>query len=105
MSKETFKVTQDNKNSGLYTCTVIDDFSLNNNEEIVTKLNKIVDNCKELTFNVKNIETIDLSAIQLIYSIKKTCAGKSKKINIQFEVSEEIKQLIKNSGFDDLLTN
>jgi ABC-type transporter Mla MlaB component len=52
---------------------------------------------------IKDVENIDLGALQLLHSFKWTIERKSKEISFNFSLSEEHVTLLEHSGFADLL--
>jgi len=50
-----------------------------------------------------NLSQIDLSGIQLLYSVKKSCLNAKKQIVISLRMNTELENLIIRSGFKDLL--
>ena len=56
----------------------------------------------DLTLDFTSIQKIDMTAIQLLLSIKKTCESKSNKL-ILINLSDGIKETLKLSGCDLLL--
>ncbi|HKL38524.1 MAG TPA: STAS domain-containing protein [Bacteroidales bacterium] len=57
----------------------------------------------ELDVQIKNVENIDLSFIQLIESLRKTAEEYDKKISISAELVDETQTLVDNAGFDPIL--
>ena len=76
------------------------DFSITNIELIRKELTEIVSGNKHFKLELKNLESFDLSSIQLLHALKN-------KLNDSFtyslEVKDEIKTIIKHSGFEYLL--
>jgi len=76
----------------IYTALEIKEYFL----EAVEKFN-------EIKIQIKDVENIDLSFIQLIESLRKTAEEYNKKINISAELKDGTRELVENSGFDPLL--
>ncbi|HKL38118.1 MAG TPA: STAS domain-containing protein [Bacteroidales bacterium] len=57
----------------------------------------------ELAIQIKNVENIDLSFIQLIESLRKTAEEYDKQISISAELMDETRSLVDNAGFDPIL--
>ncbi len=72
------------------------DYSINNIERIKEELKKILENDKKIHLDIKNIENIDLTAIQLLYSLKKYL---KEDFSFGIELKEDQKQILLNSGF------
>ena len=56
-----------------------------------------------LDIQIRNVENLDLSFIQLIESLRKTAEEYGKKITISAELVNETRSLVENSGFDPIL--
>lgn len=54
---------------------------------------------------IKDVENIDLGAVQLLYSFKWTVERKSKGVSFNLSLSDEHVTLLEHSGFTDLLNN
>ena len=76
------------------------DFSIINIELIKKELGEIVSNNKNLKLELKNLENFDLSSIQLLHSLKNKL---NESFSYTIEVKDEIKTIIKHSGFEYLL--
>jgi MFS superfamily sulfate permease-like transporter len=49
-----------------------------------------------------NIAHLDLTGVQLLYSIQKSCETFNKKVTYNVRINEELKNLINRSGFKEL---
>ncbi len=49
-----------------------------------------------------NIAHLDLTGVQLLYSIKKSCETFNKQVTYNVKMNEELKDLINRSGFKEL---
>jgi len=76
------------------------DFSINNITHIKKELDEIVEKNKSFHLELSNLDNFDLSAIQLLISIKNKLADN---FSYSIKVKEEIKTIIKHSGFENLL--
>jgi MFS superfamily sulfate permease-like transporter len=76
------------------------DFSINNITHIKKELDEIVEKNKSFHLELNNLDNFDLSAIQLLISIKNKLADN---FSYSIQVKEEIKTIIKHSGFENLL--
>lgn len=50
-----------------------------------------------------HIAHLDLTGVQLLYSIKKTCETLNKEVTYNIKMNDELKYLISRSGFKDLV--
>jgi len=76
------------------------DFSLNNIESVKSELEAIAAKQENFRLEIKNMDSFDLSSIQLLHSLQ---AKLGDKFSYSLEVKDEIKTIIKHSGFDYLL--
>lgn len=101
-----FKITQNiNKKTNISNIEIQGNLTINNSESIKKKLIEAINNFNELNITLKDIEKIDVSAIQLFYSLKKICNEKNKKIIFNTRFSDEISELLKHSGLDKIFIN
>ena len=71
--------------------------------EIKENFLEAIDHFDALDIQIKNVENIDLSFIQLIESLRKTAEEYDKQISISAELIDETKALVNNAGFDPIL--
>jgi MFS superfamily sulfate permease-like transporter len=76
------------------------DFSLNNIELVKSELESIAAKQENFRLEIKNMDSFDLSSIQLLHALKVKLGDK---FTYSLEVKDEIKTIIKHSGFDYLL--
>jgi hypothetical protein len=67
-------------------------------EPLQHDLLKALDEYDEIKIKLKNIENIDLSFIQYLFSLQTFAAAKSKNLSFTAEFSDEIKSLLVNTG-------
>ncbi len=79
------------------------DVILQNLNSIFPEIIANIDKHDNIHLILNEITELDLSAIQLIYSIKKTCDSNNKKFELVLELPEEIELLLKNSGFEKIV--
>jgi len=80
-----------------------EDLTINTIENTMDEIDKIFENCEELLVEVKNVQELDLTYLQLFYSLYESFKSVDKKINFNFNFSEEYKTLIRFIGFDKVL--
>jgi MFS superfamily sulfate permease-like transporter len=83
------------------TLTVEDELSFINALGIANEIQKHLKEFNLLNINA-TIAHIDLTGIQLLYSIKKSCENDQKKVNFNIKMGQEQKDLIIKAGFNDL---
>ncbi len=71
-------------------------------EELSLKLKDCVISCDDLTINLKQITGFDVAAFQFFYSLKNSFIRDKKKLLVNCSLSEEVTQLLKNCGIEDL---
>jgi MFS superfamily sulfate permease-like transporter len=76
------------------------DFSINNISNVKKELDELVNKNKSFHLELSNLENFDLSSIQLLQSIKNKL---SNDFSYTLKLKEEIKTIIKHSGFENLL--
>ena len=75
-------------------------------EEIKTTLfSSIKGKKREILLNLSRVEKIDLSFLQLIYSSSLEAVKKNKEISITGKIPENVKNLIKLSGYNKKTAN
>ncbi len=76
------------------------DFSINNISHVKKELDEIVAKNKSFHLELNHLDNFDFSSIQLLQSIKNKFSGD---FSYSIVVKEEIKTIIKHSGFEYLL--
>ncbi len=66
--------------------------------QIITEINPIIDKFQKIDISVRDIFKIDLSGIQYFITLKKTLTTNDKTVNLNFEFSDEIRDLISDTG-------
>ncbi len=79
---------------------VVKEASIKFELEVHQKIIDVFADYDKYIFNLKNIEVIDLSFIQLLLSIQKTVKSSNKKISFNIELPENLLSIIENSGFN-----
>nr|WP_321407181.1 hypothetical protein [uncultured Carboxylicivirga sp.] len=72
-------------------------------ENITEIVKEKVSATKDLDIQVDNPDSVDITFIQLVLSIKKTFELAGKEVSITTELKDELKTLIGNSGFSYVL--
>jgi len=79
-------------------------FALNNAAFVKENISTVFKGFDAIYITLKNIQQIDLAAIQLLYYLKKTEAANNKLITLDAELSTEDRSVLFNSGLMGLLT-
>jgi anti-anti-sigma factor len=64
---------------------------------------KMIDKEGELVLNLKDVEAMDTSALQLIYALKTALRANNRKLKIEQPNNQELVQLLSRTGFINLL--
>lgn len=76
------------------------DLSIENTNEFRDLLLSKIDTYEIFNFEIKQVETIDLSFYQLLLSAKKTIEEKNKQFNLVMSLPQDRLDLIVQAGFD-----
>ncbi len=77
--------------------------TINSIEKISEKIKDQIKEVSKVSIDVKEVDNIDLTFIQLIYSIKNSGKKNGYQVAISMELPEDLKSLIINAGFGKLL--
>jgi len=72
-------------------------------ESMKDKIIEAVMKYDHVEFALKNINNVDLTFIQLLYSVKKTAEALNKKVSFDVELPDDIKSLLNNSDLSKVL--
>ncbi len=72
-------------------------------ESMKDKIIESVMKYDQIEFALKNVNNIDITFIQLLYSIKKTAEELNKKVSFDVELSDDIKSLLNHSDLSKVL--
>ena len=79
------------------------DLSLSTIENIIEKVKEAFTNYNFLDINLRNVNNMDLSYIQLFYSIKATAKKLNKIVSFDAQISDELRLLYNNSDMNKVL--
>ena len=79
------------------------ELTINNIEETKQIIDKAFNDLENLEIECKNVESIDLTYLQLFYAMYKTAKQENKLISFSFDFSHEHQNLIKIIGFDAII--
>lgn len=101
MESKAFNITsrKDNKKD-VHHITLEGDLGINQIEKVKTAIESILTGSKEVVIELKNIDAIDLSTGQLMYSLKKTGNGNGKKVKIEADLSDNGFSYLNNCDFN-----
>lgn len=98
-----FKIQKPKKGEKLAKIFLTGDLGIGNLEEIVGKFRDIEKNYDEIEINLNEVSVIDLSTIQLLLSMKKSCVKHKKQINFNIDLSNELNTLLETTGFLNII--
>lgn len=78
---------------------------INHIENIYSELKEKIEFSKKHVVELKSVDGIDLTIIQLLLAMKKEFASYGTDFEVKLDLSEEHVQLLKNSGFDSQFHN
>jgi ABC-type transporter Mla MlaB component len=81
--------------------SIDDELSFINATPIITEIRKHMDEFDELQIQA-NLVHLDLTGVQLLYSIKRSFENVNKKVAFNIKLGDELKTLILRSGFKEL---
>lgn len=81
------------------------ELSLPNTSKIQEKIIPLIEKFDVFEINLKNVNNIDLSCLQLLYALKITLEEYNKSLYFNSEIPEPIKMLIEVSDFYEVLSN
>ena len=99
---ETFKIKYSNK-QGTSEVEFNGQLTINNIDKIAESLKGNLNLGKSLNVVVKDVEGIDLTFIQIIYSLIKRGENEGIEVKTSIEIPNELHQLIINAGFSSLI--
>jgi hypothetical protein len=102
MKKNTVEIMKEKKGEprkGIL--TLENDLTFSNANELIQNYISSIDKFDTLVMQ-GNIESIDLTGIQAIYSIRKSLVSNKKSLAIGIKINEEAKNLILRSGFKEI---
>ena len=95
------KVLTSNKNK--VTIQILNECTINNVKNVKEELASTVDKLKALSIEVKDNTNIDLAGLQLLYSLKKEFEDSNRNITFLFNLNEDMKSILMNSGFEEFI--
>lgn len=79
------------------------ELSLRYINEIREEIKSAIRGAKNLKMIIRNTDMIDLSFLQLVISLQNKYKTEKNKISVEFDVDQENRDLLINSGFEELL--
>jgi len=92
--------TQKNKD---LTITITESFTIEDSKWFTEKFVKLLKKNNSCSIVMKNMDKLDLSAIQMIQATLQYCKAENKKIELFFNLNDEIKDLVEKAGIQHIL--
>ena len=103
MNEELVTIKADESNSNENgTILMQGDLTISNIEGVKEQVLTAMNDFTNITVKLNDVENMDLSFVQLLYSISKTAKSRNSKIQFDINLSETIQTLLNHSGFKDL---
>ena len=103
MKKKALEIPKVKKGEPIKATLLVDDeLSFINAEEIQEDILKHIKSIDQLVIQASLVH-LDLTGIQLLYAIRKTCEANKKQVTFNLRMNEELKTLISRAGFKELL--
>jgi ABC-type transporter Mla MlaB component len=104
MKNLTFDISSETEDKQSACINLGGDLSLKVASTLKSKLIEVKNLYNIVEINVADVTNIDLSVIQLLVSLKTTFDASEKELKMNFRLSPEQENLLKISGFEELLT-
>ena len=101
---ENYNIKYKNK-KGLLDIIFSGQLTINNIDKITDSLRSNIKKPKSVNILSENVGNIDLTFIQLIYSIIKSGKGEGFKASSSIYIPEDLKLLLTNAGFSDIISD
>ncbi|HEY4787247.1 MAG TPA: STAS domain-containing protein [Bacteroidales bacterium] len=102
MKNKTLEIIKSNKGEPVKAILYVDDeLSFINASLVKDEISNKVKEFDQLLIQA-NIVHLDLTGVQLLYSIRKSCETLNKQVTFNIKMNDELKNLISRAGFNDL---
>ncbi|OFX73852.1 MAG: hypothetical protein A2X12_10310 [Bacteroidetes bacterium GWE2_29_8] len=103
ITNKQIKITENINNKQIVCIQLAGDLSIKNTQNIKENIIPVLNKYSIFEINLINVENIDLTFLQLLYSIKKKIEKDKKKIIFNTEIPDDMKMLIELSDFYEIL--
>lgn len=93
-------ISRKDKKKDVHHITLEGDLGINQIEKVKAGIESVLTDCKELVIELRNIDAIDLSTGQLLYSLKMIGNLNGKKVKIDAILQENTFSYLKNCDFN-----
>jgi anti-anti-sigma regulatory factor len=105
MRNAKIKFEPDVANAGTMNVLIEGDLTLQNMEEIKAELTNAFEKSQKLHLILQNVENIDISCFQMLFSVHKTYKESNTEIAITITLSDDHKKLVGNAGLLNFLAS
>jgi len=91
------------KGSKAVTINLENELTIFSVEGMKDKIFEAVKKYNDIKFELQNINNMDLTFVQMLYSVRKTAQEKNKKVSFNTELSDDIMSLFNNSDLNKIL--
>jgi ABC-type transporter Mla MlaB component len=99
MKTKTFNITKsEDRASHSLNLLLEGDLSINNAAAIVKYLKGLKFSDNSVAFHLKNVEKLDLTTVQVLFSLRNTLKVKERKISIVADLPTDLQKLLNNTG-------
>lgn len=100
MKQKTYNIRNNSGTGGNEQSLVLEgDLSIRNSPSILKALQGAKLEAETNIISLKNVEKLDITTLQLLWSLKKKIEGAGKKLVFDAELSADIRRLMANTGF------
>jgi len=104
MNRPDFKITKVKNRDPEHQELIFEgDISIFNSVEIQKKIRKLNLKARTVQITLRNIDSLDLSGIQILLSLKKSFAENQARLNIVSGLSDKTTTLLRHTGFEQIL--
>ena len=104
MSMDNYNIKYNNK-KGTLNIVFSGQLTIYNIEKIVESLKSNLKKYKFVNILTEGVENIDLSFVQLLYSIMKSGKKDGYEVNLSINIPDDLKILLNNAGFSGVIFN
>ena len=104
MNKNKFNIkSRKEKGSKTQTLVLEGDLSFRNAALIKKKINAVKFSDDTISIHLTNVDNLDITIIQMLYSLSNKLGDQGKKTKIISELPEDLNKVIGNAGFKELI--
>ena len=104
MSMDNYNIKYNNK-KGALNIVFSGQLTINNIDKIAESLKSNIKKIKSVNITTENVENIDLTFVQILYSIMKNGKNNGFEVYTSINVPDDLKLLLTNAGFSGVISN